>query len=140
VALGRPSGLSEIEAESRGWLTKPGSGPNRPYPVISQTFIFRSVSDAVAATSAARGSSEDGSPSSIPTANLLRRELAMIMDVPEDAEFGEDKSPQPLPDARVRWNYVFVWQAPTMMLSYSILGFLIGLIVYVTAPLYNGGD
>jgi hypothetical protein len=64
----------------------------------------------------------------------------MIMDVPEDAELGEDKSPQPLPDARVRWNYVFVWQAPTMMLSYSILGFLIGLIVYVTAPLYNGGD
>ena len=38
----------------------------------------------------------------------------------------------------IRWNMVFIWQAPTMMMAYSIIGFLIGLIVYITTPLYDG--
>lgn len=37
----------------------------------------------------------------------------------------------------VRWNLIFVWQAPTLMMAYSIVAFLVGLVVYVIAPLYN---
>jgi hypothetical protein len=41
------------------------------------------------------------------------------------------------PSVHVRWNMVFTWQAPIMLMSYSMLGFAAGLIVYVTTPLYK---
>lgn len=40
--------------------------------------------------------------------------------------------------ASIRWSMVFVWQASMMLLAYSIVWFLVGFIVYVTAPLYDG--
>jgi hypothetical protein len=39
---------------------------------------------------------------------------------------------------KVRWNMVFTWQAPMMLMAYSVMGFLIGLLVYVCTPLYDG--
>lgn len=42
--------------------------------------------------------------------------------------------------AEVRWNMVFTWQAPMMLLSYSLIGFLIGLTICVLTPLYDGRE
>lgn len=40
----------------------------------------------------------------------------------------------------LRWNMIFTWQAPMMLMAYSVIGFLMGLIVYVCTPLYDGTD
>lgn len=37
----------------------------------------------------------------------------------------------------IRWNMVFTWQAPMMLLAYSVIAFLIGLTVYVCTPMYS---
>lgn len=42
--------------------------------------------------------------------------------------------------AEVRWNMVFTWQAPMMLLSYSLIGFIMGLTICVLTPLYDGRD
>ncbi|KAK2600875.1 hypothetical protein N8I77_010379 [Diaporthe amygdali] len=42
--------------------------------------------------------------------------------------------------ARVRWNMVFTWQAPMMLLSYSLIAFVVGLTICVLTPLYDGRD
>jgi len=39
----------------------------------------------------------------------------------------------------VRWTMVFVFQAPMMLMAYSMTCFLIGLSLYVCTPLYDGG-
>jgi hypothetical protein len=40
----------------------------------------------------------------------------------------------------VRWNMVFTWQAPIMLMSYSVVFFLTGLTIYVLTPLYDGRE
>ncbi|KAI0379890.1 hypothetical protein F5Y04DRAFT_289722 [Hypomontagnella monticulosa] len=40
-------------------------------------------------------------------------------------------------EVRVRWNMVFTWQAPMMLLAYSVIAFLVGLTVYICNPLYD---
>ncbi|OTA87667.1 hypothetical protein M434DRAFT_375406 [Hypoxylon sp. CO27-5] len=40
-------------------------------------------------------------------------------------------------EVRIRWNMVFAWQAPIILLAYSIISFLLGLTAYVCAPLYS---
>lgn len=40
----------------------------------------------------------------------------------------------------VRWNMVFTWQAPVMLMSYSVVFFLMGLTIYVLTPLYDGRE
>lgn len=40
--------------------------------------------------------------------------------------------------ADIRWNMAFTWQAPMMLMSYSVIAFMTGLIVFVCAPLYDG--
>ncbi|KAL2292875.1 hypothetical protein FJTKL_07928 [Diaporthe vaccinii] len=48
-------------------------------------------------------------------------------------------SPGPPPvRAEVRWNMVFTWQAPMMLLSYSLIGFVMGLTICILTPLYDG--
>ncbi|KAI1447157.1 hypothetical protein F5Y02DRAFT_37456 [Annulohypoxylon stygium] len=42
-------------------------------------------------------------------------------------------------EVHIRWNMVFIWQAPMMLLAYSVLAFLAGLTVYICTPLYNSG-
>lgn len=42
--------------------------------------------------------------------------------------------------AEVRWNMVFTWQAPMMLLSYSIITFVVGLSICVLTPLYDGRE
>lgn len=42
--------------------------------------------------------------------------------------------------AEVRWNMVFTWQAPMMLLSYSIITFVMGLSICVLTPLYDGRE
>lgn len=39
---------------------------------------------------------------------------------------------------KVRWNMVFTWQAPIMLMSYSVVFFLLGLTIFVITPLYDG--
>lgn len=38
----------------------------------------------------------------------------------------------------VRWNMIFTWQAPVMLMSYSFILFLMGLTTFVITPLYDG--
>ncbi|KAI0443749.1 hypothetical protein F4803DRAFT_514068 [Xylaria telfairii] len=48
------------------------------------------------------------------------------------------KSPmQPTERAIIRWNMVFTWQAPMMLLAYSVIAFLMGTTVYIITPLYS---
>lgn len=42
-------------------------------------------------------------------------------------------------EINIRWNMVFTWQAPMMLLAYSVVAFLVGLTVYVCTPLYTKG-
>ncbi|KAI1458356.1 hypothetical protein F4805DRAFT_137503 [Annulohypoxylon moriforme] len=42
-------------------------------------------------------------------------------------------------EVSIRWNMVFTWQAPIMLLAYSVLAFLVGMTVYACAPLYSEG-
>lgn len=35
---------------------------------------------------------------------------------------------------------VFTWQAPMMLLSYSLIGFVMGLTICILTPLYDGRD
>ncbi|KAJ0317139.1 hypothetical protein COL5a_011282 [Colletotrichum fioriniae] len=46
--------------------------------------------------------------------------------------------PKEMPFVEVRWNMIFTWQAPMMLMAYSAICFLGGLTVYVCAPLYDG--
>ncbi|KAI1270846.1 hypothetical protein F5Y07DRAFT_384966 [Xylaria sp. FL0933] len=39
--------------------------------------------------------------------------------------------------AQIRWNMVFTWQAPIMLLAYSVISFLMGVTIYITTPLYS---
>lgn len=48
-------------------------------------------------------------------------------------------SPPP-PRALLRWNTVFTWQAPMMLLSYSVVAFLTGVSVYACTPLFSDDD
>ncbi|KAI1407274.1 hypothetical protein F5Y13DRAFT_175332 [Hypoxylon sp. FL1857] len=62
----------------------------------------------------------------------------------QQPELGESSSPAVNSihddlEVHVRWNMVFTWQAPIMLLAYSIIAFFVGLTVYVCAPLYNEG-
>lgn len=41
-------------------------------------------------------------------------------------------------EVEVRWNMVFTWQAPMMLMSYSVLFFISGLSIFVLTPLYDG--
>ncbi|KAI0406025.1 hypothetical protein F4802DRAFT_130530 [Xylaria palmicola] len=38
---------------------------------------------------------------------------------------------------QIRWNMVFTWQAPTMLLAYAVISFLTGVTIYITTPLYS---
>ncbi|GKT50130.1 uncharacterized protein ColSpa_10311 [Colletotrichum spaethianum] len=46
--------------------------------------------------------------------------------------------PREMPLVEIRWNMIFTWQAPMMLMAYSAICFLGGLTVYVCAPLYDG--
>ncbi|KAI3342134.1 hypothetical protein F4824DRAFT_191594 [Ustulina deusta] len=48
------------------------------------------------------------------------------------------KLPRPRTErASIRWNMVFTWQAPMMLLAYSVIAFLMGVTIYITTPLYT---
>lgn len=47
--------------------------------------------------------------------------------------------PEPI-RVTIRWNMVFTWQAPMMLVAYSVAAFFIGLVIYVSAPLYDGHE
>lgn len=49
------------------------------------------------------------------------------------------RAPPPV-RAQVRWNMVFTWQAPMMLLSYSLIAFVMGLTICVLTPLFDGRD
>lgn len=62
---------------------------------------------------------------------------------PAGAAGGRDSAPVVTPPpvrAEVRWNMVFTWQAPMMLLSYSLIGFVMGLTICILTPLYDGRD
>ncbi|KAI0129347.1 hypothetical protein F4776DRAFT_167932 [Hypoxylon sp. NC0597] len=63
----------------------------------------------------------------------------------DDCEKGEAVIPGSKPAVHnvkvsIRWNMVFTWQAPIMLLAYSMIAFLLGLTVYICTPLYSKGS
>ncbi|RYC61792.1 hypothetical protein CHU98_g4400 [Xylaria longipes] len=53
-----------------------------------------------------------------------------------DSEKGKSADPPPV-RCHIRWNMVFTWQAPIMLLSYGVIAFLVGISVYIITPLYT---
>ncbi|KAI1159333.1 hypothetical protein F5B18DRAFT_655767 [Nemania serpens] len=53
-----------------------------------------------------------------------------------DSERGKSTEPPPA-RCHIRWNMVFTWQAPIMLLSYGVVAFLVGITVYIVTPLYT---
>ncbi|KAK3321369.1 hypothetical protein B0T19DRAFT_478482 [Cercophora scortea] len=99
----------------------------------SEAFIFSTIKDG-------------------PRPRLLVKELAMIALIKEhnpeskpphlarantDRERGKE-TPQYARDAEIRWNMVFTWQAPVMLIAYAVTCFLMGLTINVCTPLYDG--
>jgi len=60
---------------------------------------------------------------------------------PEEATRGSDheRGADPI-RVTIRWNMVFTWQAPIMLVAYSVVAFFVGLVVYVCKPLYDGHE
>ncbi|KAI1362682.1 hypothetical protein F5Y08DRAFT_311440 [Xylaria arbuscula] len=76
----------------------------------------------------------------------LRQRMSMICVIknatPDLAPSTGDRERGKMPMSRteqasIRWNMVFTWQAPMMLLAYSVIAFLIGVTVYITTPLYT---
>ncbi|KAI0193563.1 hypothetical protein EV127DRAFT_360783 [Xylaria flabelliformis] len=53
-----------------------------------------------------------------------------------DNEKGKSANPPPV-RCHIRWNMVFTWQAPIMLLSYGVIAFLVGVSLYIITPLYT---
>ncbi|KAK3684049.1 hypothetical protein B0T22DRAFT_431857 [Podospora appendiculata] len=96
----------------------------------SEAFIFSTIKDG-------------------PRPRLLAKELAMIALIKDhpgkphltrqntDRERGKETQ-QYARDAEIRWNMVFTWQAPVMLIAYAVTCFLMGLTINVCTPLYDG--
>ncbi|KAI3317966.1 hypothetical protein HD806DRAFT_513256 [Xylariaceae sp. AK1471] len=81
----------------------------------------------------------------------LRDKISMICEIQGQPQLGglrnrvptgdREKGKSPMPPraerAKIRWNMVFTWQAPMMLLSYAVIAFLAGISVYITTPLYT---
>lgn len=52
----------------------------------------------------------------------------------------QSEAGHPGSEVEVRWHMVFTWQAPMMLMAYSVLFFLLGLSIYVLTPLYDGRE
>ena len=50
---------------------------------------------------------------------------------------GEDVT-SPGSQGKLQWKWIFIWQAPAMLVSYSVTLFLLGLTLYVCTPLIQG--
>ena len=78
----------------------------------------------------------------------VRRFLPLILrEVPRPAESSSSQRDESAPswdcdsivgEWRPRWKMVFVWQCPSMFLSYSVCFFLAGLTLFVCTPLIRG--
>jgi hypothetical protein len=68
------------------------------------------------------------------------RYLALIIVVPPDRLLhgAENSMGEGSQNYAIRWKMVFTWQAPMMLMAYSVIFFLAGLTVYVCTPLFNG--
>ncbi|KAK3369948.1 hypothetical protein B0H63DRAFT_497164 [Podospora didyma] len=68
--------------------------------------------------------------------------LQLLAVVPQGKMVASSIVPPPTQALRVaiRWKMVFTWQAPMMLMAYSVIGFLMGLLIYVCTPLYDGRD
>lgn len=75
-----------------------------------------------------RSLSRPATPTGIPGANREFPNMARV-------ETEESRT-----QVKVRWNMVFTWQAPIMLMSYSVVFFLLGLTIFVITPLYDGRD
>ncbi|RWA08267.1 hypothetical protein EKO27_g6828 [Xylaria grammica] len=75
----------------------------------------------------------------------LRERMSMICEIQgtvQNLAPGGDREKGKLPVPRaerasIRWNMVFTWQAPTMLLAYSVIAFLMGITIYIATPLYT---
>jgi hypothetical protein len=91
----------------------------------SQAFIFKALNP----------------PSTQPdSGGDFRRYLALIIVVPPDGmrHVAEDSRGEGSQNYAIRWKMVFTWQAPMMLMAYSVIFFMVGLTVYVCTPLFNG--
>lgn len=55
-----------------------------------------------------------------------------------NAEERPKSRPVNITRANIKWNMVFTWQAPMMLMAYAVMSFLTGLVIYVCTPLYDG--
>ncbi|KAL8370124.1 hypothetical protein RB595_000482 [Gaeumannomyces hyphopodioides] len=72
------------------------------------------------------GGGDDGQPSSSRRPTMAVKIRLDVADGPVEVD--------------IRWNMVFAWQAPMMLMAYSVVAFLIGLAIHVTRPLYDGRE
>jgi hypothetical protein len=70
----------------------------------------------------------------------FRKYLALILVVPPDRMqlMAEETRREISQSYAIRWKMVFTWQAPMMLMAYSVMFFMAGLTVYVCTPLFNG--
>ncbi|KAK3315431.1 hypothetical protein B0H66DRAFT_565355 [Apodospora peruviana] len=118
--------------------------------VLSITAVLLSSSEAFILSAIKNAPPVSGSSS------RLSQELSMILHVQnwnngdnhdDDDNDPEGRSHHPVSHqgtgpvkVDIRWNMIFTWQAPIMLLGYSIIGFFMGLVIFVCTPLYDGHD
>lgn len=53
---------------------------------------------------------------------------------------GRNEEANPIIHVHIKWNMVFTWQAPMMLMAYSAFSFIAGLAIYILTPLYDGRE
>lgn len=113
----------------------------------SEAFVFASIRDSPGKMGwkkqlamALHEKGKDDINRSLPTMPRLaapRQSSEVNHELPAIAQI-ETEEQEPRIEVDVRWNMVFTWQAPMMLMSYSVLFFLAGLSIFVLTPLYDG--
>lgn len=85
---------------------------------------------------------EKGKPDASHRLRSLSRPVTPMTGIPganrELPTMARVETEEPRTQVKVRWNMVFTWQAPIMLMSYSVVFFLLGLTIFVITPLYDG--
>ena len=106
----------------------------------TKAVIFSAINNSPLAP-APSGTSGAISTRIVPPRRLLD-ELSMVLHV-EGWDTGEGQVEDveiPLVKAEIKWNMVFTWHAPIILMAYSVVGYFVGLVVFVSTPLYDGHE
>ncbi|KAH8752796.1 hypothetical protein F5883DRAFT_691326, partial [Diaporthe sp. PMI_573] len=113
----------------------------------SEAFLFRSVCSASQRTDPKKelgmilqkhgGQGEQRQRPSRPGPEASKFASEVNSELPETAGHSTEKTR--ISD-NVRWNMVFTWQAPVMLMPYSFILFILGLTIRVMTPLFDGRE